>query len=253
MQCKGASIVPFFQRNGEVYLVLGRERNDRAWSSNRWSGFGGSAYSHETPQRTAAREFLEESMHMPCFDGEVDDLEAALNRDDYALKVVSHAPTCYYVTYVKEFPAVRWEECLRHLQALRRRAADIETCKQTLAMRTRELQGHPRSLRATVVADGDGIHVQLMTRVLQLPDTPQGHAYARWAEAQRARDATLADLQATHSYLTAQGDLADVALEKDLIDCWSVAELQTVVRTGARRTLRKCFVPTLYAILHEFE
>lgn len=221
MHLKGASVVPFFRSHGQIYLVLGRERGDTSWSgSTRWSGFGGTALEDETPMRAAGREFAEESMHMPCFR----DLETELVHEDFALKVVSHTPRHYYVTYVKEM-AMEWPECLRHASTVRRYAACIARTPAT---------DHPYHVVADGCCLGDGM--------------PMTAEEVRHFQAQRVRDAALCALC---EYCPQMCGFHDATLEKDLIACWSLDELRAALRCGARKTFRRCFVPTLHKILDE--
>ena len=54
-----AGVLPFtVTNNGEVYVLLGRERFVQSWRGRRrWSGFEGSRHPGETMDETAVREF----------------------------------------------------------------------------------------------------------------------------------------------------------------------------------------------------
>ena len=223
MYLKGASVVPFFRYDGQIYLILGRERADSNWSgSTRWSGFGGSALPHETSAETATREFAEESMHMPCFRNLKRDLAA----DDFALKVVAHAGRTYYVTYVKEI-ACDWESCLRHTTAVRVCAAQVAAIRR-----------QDTTVRRVVVDN-----------MCWGNDVPISADQVRIFQAQRSRDAALVNLK---SVCPSMAGFHDATLEKDLVACWPLDELRAALRCGARQTFRRCFVPTLHTILQEF-
>lgn len=60
----GAGILPIsFDENEQPYLLLGKERYVSHWrGSLKWSGFEGGRKQGETPELTAAREFVEESL-----------------------------------------------------------------------------------------------------------------------------------------------------------------------------------------------
>ena len=59
----GSGVVCYAMRDGEVWLLLGRERDTPGWhqGSRRWSTFSGRAEGGESALQNATREFLEES------------------------------------------------------------------------------------------------------------------------------------------------------------------------------------------------
>ena len=60
----GAGILPIsIDEKGNIKLLLGKERYINHWrGSLKWSGFEGGRKNGETIERTAAREFIEESI-----------------------------------------------------------------------------------------------------------------------------------------------------------------------------------------------
>lgn len=207
MRLKGASVVPFFRHEGVIYLILARERANENWSGGmRWSGFGGSAMPHETAACTATREFCEESMDMPCYTNLKEDLCA----ENVDLKLVSYSGRHYYVTYVKEI-SCDWETCLRHVSKVRQNIATIAQC-----------WGEDTDLTQISVCAGDQICNETV----------------RDFQRQRTRDAAKSDLAAICPSMT-PNNLHDVALEKDVIACWSLSELHHALNGAARQTFRR--------------
>lgn len=120
-RCAGAGVLAFCSPDpaGEVYFVLGKERDCPDWryGSNRWSDFAGAGKDGEAPEVTAAREFVEETLAVVPWGGEGDAtsvgaalaLEGGLSSERYALKVVvtihsSDHPPKNHVTYVCRIP-----------------------------------------------------------------------------------------------------------------------------------------------------
>jgi len=66
----GAGILPIADNNGEIYIMLGRERKQTGFrDSTKWSDFGGGQMENESVEECAVREGFEETMGMfgsPC-------------------------------------------------------------------------------------------------------------------------------------------------------------------------------------------
>lgn len=117
----GASLLCFCMdpQWGHLYFLLGKERKNVRWStgSERWSDFGGrSARTDSSPETTAAREFLEETLAMiQYFEGDTiprtsyEDIADSLCRGEYTFRftidlgVVNGVRRCY-ITFVKQIP-----------------------------------------------------------------------------------------------------------------------------------------------------
>lgn len=63
MRLTGAGVVAYAVQDGEVYVLLGRERETPGWrqGSHKWSAFSGKVEGHESALQGAAREFTEEA------------------------------------------------------------------------------------------------------------------------------------------------------------------------------------------------
>ena len=66
----GAGILPIANKDGEIYIMLGRERKQKDFrDSHKWSDFGGGQMKGESVEDCAVREGFEETMGMfggPC-------------------------------------------------------------------------------------------------------------------------------------------------------------------------------------------
>jgi hypothetical protein len=64
MRLIGAGVICYSRRDGEVQVLLGKEKETPGWwlGSNKWSGFSGRVYAAESTCTAAAREFCEESL-----------------------------------------------------------------------------------------------------------------------------------------------------------------------------------------------
>lgn len=113
----GASILCFAMVGSDVYFLLGKEQENMRWkmASNRWSDFGGRVNGDERPERTAAREFLEETMAIVKFNEwdfiprlTSEDIEKGLESGDYCLRITINLPVfknpMVHVCYLKRIP-----------------------------------------------------------------------------------------------------------------------------------------------------
>lgn len=113
-----------------LYFLLGKERKNIKWSSGseRWSDLGGKTNSkRETPEDTAAREFLEETLAMVrYFDHDTlprknyKDIADSLRSGEFIFQITIGFGTsinpCSYITFVKQIPwdphaITRFESC----------------------------------------------------------------------------------------------------------------------------------------------
>lgn len=115
-QIVGAGILPVsVDDDGTVRFLLGKERYINHWrGSLKWSGFEGGRKSGEKVERTAAREFVEESMGIVELDG-ISTIDAVTNYlldEKYVSRIVlciihEHQPERrYHVTYLVQIPHI---------------------------------------------------------------------------------------------------------------------------------------------------
>ena len=101
----GAGVVPFaYKPDGEVVLLLGRERFGYWRGASRWSGFEGSRKANEKMIDTAQREFTEETMNVLALP------RSGLSNADarIVLRVVHpRYPERYHATYLVP---VEWDQ-----------------------------------------------------------------------------------------------------------------------------------------------
>lgn len=112
-QIIGAGILPIsIDGRGTIRLLLGKERYINHWrGSLKWSGFEGGRKPGEDIEKTAAREFIEESMGIVKFDNEhptVERITKFLLDDRYVARIVlcivhgEQQERRYHVTYLVE-------------------------------------------------------------------------------------------------------------------------------------------------------
>lgn len=118
-QVVGASVLCFGvdPKLSKMYFLLGKERRNTKWAggSQLWSDFGGSTSGRDSPEETAAREFLEETMcnvryfrHDNLPRRSSSDIAESLRNNQYVFRIVhccgtEEAPKSY-VTYVVQIP-----------------------------------------------------------------------------------------------------------------------------------------------------
>ena len=127
----GAGVVPVcVSPSGEVYVLLGRERYVRNWSSSlKWSGFEGSNSGKEDVVDNAARELCEETAGVLF---EKEKVEASLRNDEFIAKisVKSYRTKKRHVTFLKLIKydpriVVRFGETVFALSELERCASKL--------------------------------------------------------------------------------------------------------------------------------
>lgn len=130
----GAGVVPITTApNGTVYVLLGREKFVKNWSSSlKWSGFEGGNTGAESAVENASRELIEESLGMIFSDKE--SLIKMLETRNYiariAVKTMNGTRT--HVTYLKYIPwdpdlPVRFGNTMNYLVGLSKLGARLKT------------------------------------------------------------------------------------------------------------------------------
>jgi predicted NUDIX family NTP pyrophosphohydrolase len=73
VKMKRAGVLLYAFRDGELFFLLGRERDVRGWSGGgKWSAFSGKANGYETMGMCAVREFNEETLGVPVLKGDIE-------------------------------------------------------------------------------------------------------------------------------------------------------------------------------------
>jgi len=112
-QYVGAGIIPIAWTVSGIKMLLGRERHVNHWKGScKWSGFEGGRKPNESIERTAAREFFEESLgQIELFNtpNTIDDVERSLMNGKYFSRIVlcitnGSAQRRYHVTFLVEVP-----------------------------------------------------------------------------------------------------------------------------------------------------
>lgn len=134
----GAGIIPVaIHPDGNIYLLLGKERYVTHWrGSLKWSGFEGGRKLNENIERTAAREFIEESIGVVPLCGcdhlkSLENVENILLQKKYLFKITlcilhgnERSEKRYHVTFFVEVPYNT--ECTKIFQNTRKKISDFQ-------------------------------------------------------------------------------------------------------------------------------
>lgn len=135
----GGGVIPIsFDENGDMLLLLGRERYISHWrGSLKWSGFEGGKKENESVEHIAAREFVEESMGVLALDNEsthcsIEDILNVINNDKYVARIIlciNHTENKtvekrHHITYVIQVPLQK--ECNEKFASLRQNFVDFQ-------------------------------------------------------------------------------------------------------------------------------
>lgn len=288
----GAGILPFsVDERGMVHFLLGKEQYVENWKGSlRWSGFEGGRKHGETTTRTAAREFVEETMGV--FGDSVEAVERELH--DYALRVVFRVPCAddvrTHVTYVKQVPWLpdapsRFQARREHVSMVARLARRMVGASTSVPsaypfLREGDVLQH-RSGEAMRVAHVDAVdctgHVLRVSLRVSLrvggrrlwfaftANTDAAHraarAYADWFHARRELQARLIAAP-SHQAITSiwsEGRLVHVTvnadhLEKECVRYWPLRALWQGCEAGSvgGDHFRPFFLPVMRTVCEEF-
>ena len=248
----GAGVIPIScNPNGEVCLLLGRERWMPAWrGSCRWSGFEGSRKSGERMVETACREYMEESMGILS-----DDVCARVTSGEYWLRVVlkidhdrKYATERYHSTYIVP---VTWDDtCTERFNSQRMRIEHIDRLAQEMRHRkpgflSENATGHVHYEDGSGVMCIDGVAVDAScTRDVTL-----------WHDVRERLETALIPHQCVGE-VRRDHVLQDVVihrdhLEKDQVRWWTIKDLERILEChgsdGVER-FRPYFLPVLQTI-----
>lgn len=83
----GGGCIPYFKKNGKIFIILGRESKKMKWSeSGLYADFGGHIEPNETNIECLIREFVEESMGIF---GNISKMTKLVNKSDNRLKIIN--------------------------------------------------------------------------------------------------------------------------------------------------------------------
>lgn len=291
-QIVGAGILPVaIDDNGEIQILLGKERYVNHWrGSLKWSGFEGGRKSGETIIRTAAREFIEESIGVVPFLSDnvptIDSVEDWVGSGNYVARIVlcilhgqEDEEKRYHVTYVMEVPY----DADYHVNFSSQRRSFIEI--QSRIHYFQRLNEQVKLLN--VPKEGEryaNIYVEAVLRVemknnsilcVEFCDDENGHhiyefkdfasdAYVRWQKVRHSIEVDLKMLHADafHVKRNRRGMIVDISinedfLEKQNVQWWSIGKLNMVLKNGGylqNDFFRAYFLPVMQqtlAILEE--
>lgn len=263
-----AGVLPFTTTpNGEVYVLLGRERFVHSWrGSCRWSGFEGSRHRGESIDETAVREFVEESLGVI-----VPHMSPHLLRTQYDFRVVMRVTgdrfplERYHATYAWRLPS-RTQACVETFTETRGKIEHIDRLAQEWQFIRPTAFGHMNADVVSRVEGEDACHVRLSTLLGEHTErvTLHGRAAAEailWEKLRTRLTERIAAL--SHECVVARFDeqfdrlqavqIEREHLEKDRIRWWSASELKIVLADrgvmGMER-FRPYFLPVLQTFLH---
>lgn len=291
-QIVGAGILPVaIDENGEACILLGKERYINHWrGSLKWSGFEGGRKMGEHITRTAAREFVEESIGVVPIANEttptIANVEQRVKDGAYVARIVlciMHGHETeekrYHVTYVMQVP---YDPAYNTRFAARRRAfVEVQTRTHQLARWTEQLQSYNMPLEGRLY---DCVRVAAVVRVQRRDagvvcvefrdEDDRSHVhefegsvavdlYVRWYALRKTLAADLNHLPADAFAVTcdALGLLTAVHvnedfLEKQNIQWWSLEHLTSVLRNGGylhSEFFRAYFLPVMQRTMSVLE
>lgn len=268
----GAGILPVSVGACGVRLLLGKERYITHWrGSLKWSGFEGGRKQNEAVERTAAREFLEESMGtVPIVEGapiqEIDDVVAYLRDARYFAKLTlcilnddtrTEEDRRYHVTYVVQVKEP--DSCVGDFLTLRNVLLEIQAKALAMEKLMVETGSHPPFLREGMEHDGHLIRAvcevtylnstltigyvdQRGYRVLHEPvrSSEKLTDYLKWFQLRVQLNAEIAALPHENCIevkrnmlgMMTRVSVVDDFIEKQHIQWWGIKELKTVLYNG---------------------
>lgn len=134
----GGGVIPVSVINGEVKILLGKERYINHWrGSLKWSGFEGGRKFNENVHNTVCREFMEESLGVVKLDktsstvNYFESVNNILKDKDYFAQIIlcinhdngDKIEKRYHITYVIEVPYD--DECIEEFNEIRKKLIDI--------------------------------------------------------------------------------------------------------------------------------
>lgn len=149
----GAGVIPVCEKQGEIYLLLGRERYVSSWKGAlKWSGFEGGRKGQEGLEEAAAREYFEESLSCAegkevTYDGMVSDLREKRYVSRVVINIYDSSPgKKFHVTYFVRRPSLSLieeeEEFQRRRSFLLRSSHETSEQASTMGETKEEVHHH---------------------------------------------------------------------------------------------------------------
>lgn len=262
--------------------------------SLKWSGFEGGRKSGEDIETTAAREFAEESIGVVPVGGEaasVDSVRQFLLSRNYIARIVlciAHGNDCerrYHVTYLVQVPYD--ERCALMFSERRRSVVELQTKVHLFQRISQQLGAHASATplplegqlhegtRVETVKRADVLDTVLVIEYMDEKNKSHVHEflniaaetidlYVRWMNARAAmRNACDKVSILNIDILTISRDkeglirnvvVNDDFIEKQQVQWWTLAELQTVLKNGGHfdaEVFRAYFLPVLQRAVQE--
>lgn len=265
-QGMGAGIIPISKGpNGEVFLLLGRERWTSHWKGScRWSGFEGGRKGGEDTISTAVREFSEESLGVV---ERTDVVRKRLEEEDYWLKIVTltlqdkgaySTQNRYHCTHI--LPVV-WDETLpSRFRNERNNLEKVDFLVQEWRHSRLQEWGEEERI-GHVREEGDGCVVEVGENLVRL-EGEEAKVAMNWScLREKVEEALFSHPSVVVKRDKEMGVLQDVRiqkdyLEKDQIRWWSIKELSRVLvgrgQSDGER-FRPFFLPVLQTVLDEVD
>lgn len=294
-QIIGAGILPIaVDLEGKVRFLLGKERYINHWrGSLKWSGFEGGRKSGEDIVRTAAREFIEESIGAVRIGTDEPSIESVIDHirtGQYVARIVlcilhggdDHHDKRYHVTYLVQVPYDA--SCMSEFIARRRMFVEMQHRGQQMSKMYEQIVEHEFPLEgavfnghrvSTVVraerVDGSTLRVEFtdetrVGHVFEMTNLDEGivDAYVKWhgLRLQCTEDCRSPRLQRGVEFrVNAQEVVTHVRINEDYIEkqsvqWWTLDELREVLRNGGyaqNEFFRAYFLPVLQRAVQEID
>ena len=294
-QIVGAGVLPVsIDDAGQVRFLLGKERYINHWrGSLKWSGFEGGRKPGENVERTAAREFVEESIGIVSFNGVASTIDVVHERilnGEYFARIVlcilhgDNAERRYHVTYIVQVPYDK-EYSGRFIRR-RRSFVDLHNNSQQLSKLNEELLRMDVPIENQVYKDTmisaiirierdskHGLRVECIsdkgttfTYHLDWLNEEQCNIYLRWFHTRLAFTVDCDEFARTcHSAISMERNTKNIVtgakmnedfIEKQTIQWWNIDELRHVLMNGGYLNtdfFRAYFLPVLQRAIQEID
>lgn len=286
-----AGVIPvYIDPAGAATILLGKESVDTTWiGSDKWSAFEGGRDPNETVERSAAREFVEESVcAIQIASGvtpTVESVETHLLQRQYVARIVlcvvhpdDPGEYKYRVSYLVQVP--EQPGCVDRFAALHAKLTQFEIARKLFWQRAnittqrypaagRIIQGlidaHKLEGLQDVTAEDDALRLTYLAGgddecTVRVPKACGAHQYEEWfahlRHLQRHAEALDSFMVGLHNdvHLACPYRVNAAFLEKKEIKAWSLAELDAVMRDGGRfghEYFRPYFLPMLQSAIAE--
>ena len=271
----GAGILPVAYHDGEYFVLLGKERFITHWKGSlKWSGFEGGRKSDESIERTAAREYMEESLGVvPIGNADtISSVENLLKRGEYICKLVLciannnvtqpkyHATYLVQVEYDSAYPA-KFQSVRTELFDLQYKITNVNKYRDELISKGLLVDSSTYQIES-ITCYSENIRIQYSdlhgNLHCNIEELRHFRLYTLWFQAKNTVTAMFRNLspQAVAGVRSKAHDIRvnEDYIEKQCIRWWSINDLIHVLENNGvlhNEFFRAYFLPVLKRCLQE--